>query len=120
MLNLGWSPEARIRRGAKLLDKKVPGWDAKINTTRLNLSSATDCVLGQLFSVRGVTYDFWSGYLRGLEELFGSSFAHGRSSWHGFVPGFGESWFYEEKWKDEIAQRRTTRLIEADKAQQVR
>jgi hypothetical protein len=115
MFSFGWTPEARVSRGAKLLDKKVPGWDGRTYTVRLDLNSATDCVLGQLFSVRGVPYDFRTGYLRGLEELFGSSFARRRASWYGFNPaGLEQTWSYEEKWKDEIVKRRTARLIEAD------
>lgn len=41
--------EAATRRGAALLDEKMPGWHDKIDLERLQLASLTQCVLGQLF-----------------------------------------------------------------------
>jgi len=43
------SAERRVARGAKFLDERVPNWEQRINLERLDISSDTDCVLGQLF-----------------------------------------------------------------------
>lgn len=39
----------RVAAGAAYLDQHQPGWDAQIDLDRLNISSACDCVLGQLY-----------------------------------------------------------------------
>jgi hypothetical protein len=41
--------EARVRRGAALLDERVPGWMERINLERLRLEDCRACVLGQLY-----------------------------------------------------------------------
>ena len=38
-----------VARGARLLDKIMPGWDKKIDLHDLDLSDGSTCVLGQLF-----------------------------------------------------------------------
>lgn len=38
-----------IERGATRLDAAAPGWVAAIDIARLDVRSATDCVLGQIF-----------------------------------------------------------------------
>jgi hypothetical protein len=50
----------RVVRGAALLDERMPGWEAKIDLDRLDLNSAWDCVLGQLYG-----QDDRNGYDRG-------------------------------------------------------
>lgn len=39
----------RVARGVALLDRKAPGWVDRIDLDTLELSSAFDCVLGQLY-----------------------------------------------------------------------
>lgn len=39
---------SRVRKGAKLLDKHIPGWRAQIKVETLNLASADYCIVGQL------------------------------------------------------------------------
>lgn len=39
----------RVRKGAKLLDEKKPGWADEINPDRLDLSSGLMCIVGQTF-----------------------------------------------------------------------
>lgn len=39
-----------VRRGAQFLDAHVPGWDAKVVDSRLDLGDGESCVLGQLFA----------------------------------------------------------------------
>ena len=39
-----------IKNGIKLLNKKYPGWQEKIDIDTLNLKSCTECILGQLYS----------------------------------------------------------------------
>lgn len=38
-----------VNNGAKLLDKKCPGWFLKIDLKKLDLADCFNCVLGQLF-----------------------------------------------------------------------
>jgi hypothetical protein len=40
---------ARVHRGAALLDEKFPGWESSVNVSTLNLESSCNCVLGQKF-----------------------------------------------------------------------
>lgn len=42
--------EERVSRGAALLDRKVPGWENRIDLDRLDISSTANCILGQLYS----------------------------------------------------------------------
>lgn len=49
------SPESRVRRGAALLDERLPGWADRIDLDRLNMRHCGRCVLGQLHS------DFFKG-----------------------------------------------------------
>lgn len=42
-------PETRVSVEAERLDRLYPGWEHKINTRRLNLSSHSRCILGQLY-----------------------------------------------------------------------
>lgn len=52
----------RAARGAKLLDKKIPGWQYSVSIARLDMASVNNCVLAQ-------AHDF--GYVFALEYLFG-------------------------------------------------
>ncbi len=38
-----------IARGMALLDEQAPGWERRINLSRLDLGSMATCVVGQLF-----------------------------------------------------------------------
>ena len=38
-----------VERGAALLDEKMPGWESRIDVQRLNIASANDCIIGQLY-----------------------------------------------------------------------
>lgn len=49
----------KIKKGARFLDKKVPKWWRKINTSTLDIDSCEDCILGQLFGY----------YENGIKEL---------------------------------------------------
>lgn len=54
---------AKVERGAKLLDEKLPEWRSKIDLDLLDISTATQCVLGQLFGDYrvGLSQLFWTG-----------------------------------------------------------
>lgn len=65
-------------RGARLLDRKVPGWADKIDLARFSMRHTRNDVLGQLFGT----------YLTGLDALFWSQSAERTRSWsyrHGFA-----------------------------------
>lgn len=55
------NPAIRARRGARLLDRKIPGWYSKIREQDLKMDSCYRCVLGQIYGF----------YTRGLETVFG-------------------------------------------------
>lgn len=40
--------DERVARGAKWLDKVLPGWARKVTISTLNLGNPNECVLGQL------------------------------------------------------------------------
>ncbi len=87
---------ARVQRGAKLLDRKAPGWAAKIRPETLNMARAGRCVLGQTFD------DYFSGLL----ELGIAAADGGR---YGFNIG-GRDWDHghsilAEEWIAQAAQR---------------
>lgn len=58
-----------VWRGARLLDKKMPGWVGRIDVGTLNMGDNLSCVLGQLFR----------SYGEGLYNL-----GHPSAVWHGF------------------------------------
>lgn len=39
----------RVAKGVALLDEHKPGWADRINAVRLEVQSACDCILGQLY-----------------------------------------------------------------------
>lgn len=51
---------ARVQRGAKLLDKELPGWHTRINLHNLDLNNCEQCILGQLYG----------DYSKGLDAMF--------------------------------------------------
>jgi hypothetical protein len=53
------SVEARVLRGAELLDEQYPGWIDKINLGTLNLRSGDNCVLGQVYKPDGISEGQW-------------------------------------------------------------
>lgn len=57
--------EARVARGAALLDEKEPGWWEKIRIEELALSSCYRCVIGQLLGNREGSV----GFVRGVHKL---------------------------------------------------
>jgi hypothetical protein len=44
----------RVRKGAALLDEKVPDWRERVSRANLDMTSTKDCILGQLFGTLGV------------------------------------------------------------------
>lgn len=87
--------QARVAKGAALLDTQRPGWAQKINPETFQISSCTNCVLGQLYG----------GFGEGCTRTF-----PGASSWeaqsHGFVDFFANSYGeLQEAWLEAIAER---------------
>ena len=102
--------KARVSRGAKLLDKASPGWAYKVQLGKLDISSAENCVLGQLFD------DFLVGR-RVVEDHLGGlgwdstpdphfTLAYG-FDWYGFDGTKGHAYpKLSEHWRGEIRARR--------------
>lgn len=44
-----YDPKEAVRLGAMLLDGGLAGWRTRIDRERLDMASACDCILGQLF-----------------------------------------------------------------------
>ena len=65
---------ARVRRGAKLLDKTLPGWEKKIRLHDLDLNNCEVCILGQLYR----------SYFKGLDALFDGDLAYKARYLYGF------------------------------------
>jgi hypothetical protein len=42
--------QRRATQGAALLDKCLPGWEARVDPERLRMSDGYNCILGQCFS----------------------------------------------------------------------
>lgn len=89
-----------IEKGVKKLDKKIPGWDERIDIDLLDLGSDYDCVLGQLYG------SYYSGR-RELEDM-GVKVGEKRMVKMGF---FRESRHeyksLDEAWREEILSRRS-------------
>lgn len=52
--------EARVARGAALLDEKLPGWVDRINLDKLDLTCGCHCILGQTWDGNGdVGEEYW-------------------------------------------------------------
>lgn len=62
------TPEQRVARGAALLDERVPGWRANIDTDRLDMTDGSQCVLGQLAPM--ITGGQWDSYGDAVTALF--------------------------------------------------
>lgn len=102
------NPAVQARRGARLLDKRIPGWHNKINTEELKMDSCYRCVLGQIYGF----------YTRGLHQVFGSTADDREELEHeevlyGFVAlnsemfdGIHEYEVLTATWKAEILKRR--------------
>ena len=124
--------QTRVNRGMALLDAKCPGWDAKVDVARLQLSSCLHCVLGQLAGAGvfgAVSAPSASRYIAGTVFL-GLDDAHGQDAGdHGFSlsprfdpHGTPDTWVELTKcWKAAILARRAapgeTAFIEKLKAE---
>ena len=58
----------KVQRGARLLDEREPGWWVGVDPDTLELSSPTDCVIGQVFG-NVFSDDPTDNYCQALESL---------------------------------------------------
>jgi hypothetical protein len=95
----------RAATGARLLDRERPGWAHQVDPERLDMTTARDDVLGQLYG------DFQAG----LDQLVaceptGQARPYSWASRHGFdLPidaGWGDYAQLTEAWRAELARRR--------------
>jgi hypothetical protein len=99
--------QARVKRGAKWLDKHEPGWEKKVNPKLLNMSAGTACILGQVYGDHDNADDWTNGYDigSGIIELDKA----GRSLPNGFrnIPsyyGFDESAMEDDLYGDSMSE----------------
>lgn len=59
--------KARVAKGVKWLDKESPDWHNKVDLRTLDMSSGTQCMIGQCFG----------DYFQKLQELFPAAFTYG-------------------------------------------
>lgn len=92
-----------VRRGADLLDSRVPNWDKRIDLTVLDLNYCDKCIVGQL--AYADVFGEWANYREAL-RLLGID---GDEALYGFdlIDG-GDSDYakLDEEWRDLITDRR--------------
>ena len=93
--------EARVERGAALLDRERPGWQEDVDPFTLRIESCERCVLGQLYG----------DYTAGFSALTGpETQVPGWRQMHGFAINRGETeiafWVLTDAWIAAIAARR--------------
>lgn len=89
IMELNELQKERIRRGAALLDEKVPDWHTRVNLTILDVDSFTLCVVCQIF---GNFYDGLDSL--GLTKYTATDYdevAVKAAAEHGFYPHKDES-----------------------------
>lgn len=62
-----YNVRAAVQAGAALLDEKVPGWYARVDTETLEMDNPRRCILGQVF--KGASREYSSDYLYAVEAL---------------------------------------------------
>lgn len=100
--------EARVERGAALLDREMPGWWERIDVVRLDVREPCRCIGGQLGSGE------YGRYSRLMKQLFGDS-ACAAVAEHGFAAA---DYDYEEitgLWREAVAARRVEILAAVDR-----
>jgi hypothetical protein len=85
--------EARVANGARWLDEQLPGWPQMINLDRLNMTSGSLCVLGQL-APKLLPDTYWPDYFVVAAKFSGDTERGSgvRSAW-GHAHGFYEQSF---------------------------
>jgi hypothetical protein len=96
-----------VRKGARLLDRRKSGWARRINVPELRLSSACDCVLGQLYVndslINGELFSPSDGFHAGLRRL---DLSWNEAVDRGFTTLGGSGWReLQAAWEAEIGRR---------------
>jgi hypothetical protein len=91
---------AAVKRGARLLDQREPGWARKVKLTKLDLSNPCLCVLGQIYG------RFSTGHYA-LGFAMADHVSHGFTLPDGLWIGGRDDWArLDVLWRDAIRQRR--------------
>lgn len=113
---MSWNPYEAVRKGAELLDERVPGWASKIVQDEFGMIDRDTCVLGQ--QVQG-----FGGFEKLTYDLFGSGDGHFGFNWgeieaHGFAaPTLGVEEDVEayaaldDAWQQQINKRAVDRKV---------
>jgi hypothetical protein len=109
----------RVRHGAELLDRILPGWFLQIDVETLDLAASCNCVLGQLavdIVPRRQWFRAWRKggdrpeYAEAYEQL---KLTHAKAASHGFNLD-NDNYGYDElttEWKRYIARRQRSRWM---------
>jgi hypothetical protein len=103
----------RAKRGAELLDSKIPGWADEINLDSFDIGDESGCVLGQL---RGDFFEavdsLFSRWWRSTARVCDLACAHGFNatsvSRRGREREFSE---ITQAWREQIAARRSIKKV---------
>lgn len=96
--------ETEVRRGMDLLDEICPDWIDRVNLDTLNISSCTDCVLGQLC---GDYRDRYYAYPK-MKEINSDRYGFTSTQYGGAV----ESGSLTDTWKILIRERRDQQIVD--------
>lgn len=59
-----------VKKGAAMLDAKIPGWIDMIDLANLEMSLNRGCILGQIAKVYGLPNGYWSGLdILGISDI---------------------------------------------------
>src|SRR4051794_6042993 len=102
----------RVRRGARLLDEKVPDWPSRIDPELLDMSSPNSCIVGQTFASSENSYNVGLTQL-GLDAVNDGDVVHGFEHGHGITSHtVGEEYsVLAELWLEEAKDRLNAGLV---------
>jgi hypothetical protein len=100
--------QARVQRGMRLLDERVPGWQVDIDLDELDMHSCDRCIVGQLYRSGRLRADDavnpWYGFHDALSAL-----GVANASLFGFdIPSDHDGFDF-----DDLDEEWTMRLVEA-------
>ena len=107
----------RVKKGAKLLDEKAPGWYEKVNLSKLEMNSYHGCVVGQLGKAEFPSFIAGVAYNEYCRAVLNTDPDNENAAEYGFTIKYGEDFSYwaklEKLWRTEIEKRRGVSQLES-------